>query len=406
MASRRNQSPTKGKQPTNTSYEDEEEQDPQYPDLTSQTEHDDEVLALKAQVQALQTAQVQQAIETKSSLSSMEKMMQQLLSRDNDPDRSHSPLVHVPQPQQEPPAALRPTIEQDAPQLYKKKKSTRLDDPLRFSNGIDEISFEAWRAEMRNKLRQNADHYEEEEDRMGYVFGRTKGDAREHLLTRWDEDCIDRFLSADEMFSFLATIYVNPNKERDARYAYNSLRMKSTQTFAEFQTQFLKLAGTGKVPRESLRIDLYDKLTAQMRDSLAVLIDDLDTYEKLAKRCLTLDSEQKRNATRAASAKKYEKLANTTLTYAPVTKKEPASTTTPVPRLSYTPVARQATITPEIKRSTAPSLPTDYTLNPPITCYNCGKPGHVRYECPDKPATSLKDIEEDETEYESGKEYA
>ena len=125
-------------------------------------------------------------------------------------------------------------IEQDAPQLYKKKKSTRLDDSLRFSNSIDEISFKAWWAEIRNKLRQNADHYESEEDCMGYVFGRTKGDAREHLLTQWDKDCINRFLSADEMFSFLATIYVNPHKERDARYVYNSLRIKSTQTFTEF----------------------------------------------------------------------------------------------------------------------------------------------------------------------------
>ena len=79
-----------------------------------------------------------------------------------------------------------------------------------------------------------------------------------------------------------------------------------------------------------------------MRDSLAVLIDDLDTYEKLAKRCLTLDSEQKRNATRAASAKKYKKPAITTLTYTPAIKKEPAfiTTPTPAPCLSYIPVAR------------------------------------------------------------------
>ena len=135
----------------NTSYEDEEEHDPQYPVPTSPTEHDDEVLMLKAQVQALQNAQVKQAIETKNYFSNMEKVMQQLLSRDDDRGRSRSPSVHVPRPQPEPPAPLRPTIEQDAPQLYK-KKSTRLDDPLRFSNSIDEISFEAWRAEMRNKL--------------------------------------------------------------------------------------------------------------------------------------------------------------------------------------------------------------------------------------------------------------
>ena len=109
--------------------------------------------------------------------------MQQLLLRDDNRSWSRSPLVYVPWPQPEPPITLRPTIEQDAPQLYKKKKSTRLDDPLCFSNNINEISFEAWRAEMRNKLRQNTDYYKSKEDHIGYVFGRTKGDAREHLLT-------------------------------------------------------------------------------------------------------------------------------------------------------------------------------------------------------------------------------
>ena len=81
----------------------------------------------------------------------MEKMMQQLLSRDDDRSWSRSPLVHVSQPQPEPPITLRPIIEQDAPQLYK-KKSIRLDDPLYFLNSINEISFEAWQAEMHNKL--------------------------------------------------------------------------------------------------------------------------------------------------------------------------------------------------------------------------------------------------------------
>ena len=108
MAYPRNQSPTKGKQPTNTSYEDEEEQ---HPDLTPQTERDDEVLMLKAQVQALQNAQVKQAIETKNYFSNMEKMMQQLLSRDDNRSRSRSPSVHIPQPL----APLRPMIKQDAP---------------------------------------------------------------------------------------------------------------------------------------------------------------------------------------------------------------------------------------------------------------------------------------------------
>ena len=50
------------------------------------------------------------------------------------------------------------------------------------------------------------------------------------------------------MLEYLASIYVNPNAVRDARHDYNSLTMKPGQSFSEFQTQFLHLAGQAQVP--------------------------------------------------------------------------------------------------------------------------------------------------------------
>ena len=38
------------------------------------------------------------------------------------------------------------------------------------------------------------------------------------------------------MLDYLASIYVNLNAIRDARYNYNSLIMKLSQSFMEFQT--------------------------------------------------------------------------------------------------------------------------------------------------------------------------
>jgi hypothetical protein len=96
------------------------------------------------------------------------------------------------------------------------------------------------------------------------------------------------------MIRHLAAIYINLNKVRDAQYDYNRLMMKPNQPFTEFQTQFLHLAGEGQVPLENYRLDLYDKLTIRLQEKIAVTLDDLPTYNRLAARCLSLDSKLKR----------------------------------------------------------------------------------------------------------------
>ena len=110
----------------------------------------------------------------------------------------------------------------------------------------------------------NADHYEDEEAKMLYLFNRTTGDAQKHLRPRYDDESPVRFTCAQEMILHLAAIYVNPNRVRDAKYDYNRLTMRTGQTFTEFQTQFLHLAGEAQIPAESLQLDLFDRLTIQL----------------------------------------------------------------------------------------------------------------------------------------------
>ena len=71
---------------------------------------------------------------------------------------------------------------------------------------------------------------------MLYLFNRTSGDVQKHLEPRYDEDSQTRFISVKEILNYLASIYVNPNAVRDARHDYNSLAMKQSQSFTEFQT--------------------------------------------------------------------------------------------------------------------------------------------------------------------------
>jgi hypothetical protein len=166
------------------------------------------------------------------------------------------------------------------------------------THGLDPLRVPMGNPDPLDALRANADHFLTDEDKMFYVFGRTTRDVQKHLLSRFDEDSPTRFTTVAEMIQHLASIYVNPNKVRDARYSYSKLVMRTGQPFAEFQTTFLHLAGEGQVPADSLRLDLYDKLTTPLQERLAVMLEDLDTYAKLAARCLSLDTELKRIATR------------------------------------------------------------------------------------------------------------
>ena len=87
------------------------------------------------------------------------------------------------------------------------------------------------------------------------------------------------------MVQHLATIYANPNKVCDAKYDYNCLMMRTGQTFTEFQTQFLHLAGEAQIPMESLCLDLYDKLNTPLQEKLAVNLRTLDTFAELSASC-------------------------------------------------------------------------------------------------------------------------
>jgi Zinc knuckle len=284
-----------------------------------------------------------------------------------------------------------PSIERDTPSMESTatsrsndtKYSKKRPDPPVFTDGVDP-TFESWRIQIQAKLRANADHYPTEEDKMEYVFSRTGGDAQKHLLPRFNEDSPVRFTSAKEMLQHLASIYVNPNKVRDAQYEYRRLQMTTGQTFSTFQTTFLHLAGEGQIPRESYRLDLFDKLPAYLQKMLLPVLDDLETYEKLAARCLTLDTGLKRID--EMNQKKRPRADNKPTVSAPP---PTAAGTAKAPSDSPIPKAN-----PPPNRHSRHSTPADAT----VTCFNCHKPGHFASSCPEPRRTDFKVIEEEEEE--------
>jgi hypothetical protein len=363
---------------------------------------DDEVLTLKAQVISLQQVQVEQAVkaqQTQASLSNIEKLLFQMNERDQSRGRSRSRSIHasrdMPLPTTEPTENRVRTHDSPASNASQSHNySKKLPDPVPLSNGADP-AFESWRIQIKGKLRANADHFSTEEDKMFYVFGRTTGDAQKHLLSRFDEDSPVRFVTVTDMIQHLASVYVNPNKVRDARYSYGKLVMRTSQSFAEFQTTFLHLAGEGQVPADSLRLDLYDKLTTPLQERLAVMLEDLDTYAKLAARCLSLDTELKRITARIDRQKQFK-------VDKPNTEPTLGSTAAPSLLLPNRNPTTSSTPTPEARRLYTPAL----TVTKPATCFNCQQTGHLSKDCTEpRRKTDLKDIE-DEEGVESGKDDA
>jgi Zinc knuckle len=362
--------------------------------LGSEIEDNDDTMDVRDQIRALAANQNADRLEAKNTQETLQEILESLAALRNSPastSRSPSRPVH--------------STECDTPgstdTITKHSKSVKLPDPQPLSDGIDP-TFENWRIQIRGKLRVNHDHFPSEEAKMLYLFGRTTGDAQKHLQAKFEDDSPVRFTSVNEMLQHLAAIYVNPNKVRDARYDYGRLMMRSNQSFAEFQTQFLHLAGEGQVPLENYRLDLYDKLTVRLQEKIAVTLDDLPTHERLAARCLSLDSELRRIDARTDRQKKSRSDRK------PVIAPTGAGTgklaeRTPTPKVGATALWRAS---PDRLRATPQ---TSIRRNTPIdpataTCFNCGKDGHFASSCPEpKDIGDIEEMEEEEASNESGK---
>ena len=195
------------------------------------------------------------------------------------------------------------------------------------------------------------------------------------------------------MLDCLASIYVNPNAVRDAKHDYNSLTMKQGQPFSEFQTQFLHLAGQAQVPRESWRIDLYDRVTTTLQRGIAPNLRLLPTYEELAADLASLDAELRRIAVREERQRRFRERQPARTLVTAGTEPAPATVATPRPTATaHSPFVRSKSETPR----TEPRRPAP--TNAVFTCFNCDKPGHVAKDCSEPRRGDLKEIEEEPDE--------
>jgi hypothetical protein len=281
------------------------------------------------------------------------------------------------------------TASQRSTPLYEgteKSFTVKLKDPEPLTDGSSP-SFENWRIQIEDKFLINSRMFDSEQAKMAYIFNRTADIAQKHLAPRYRKG-LEPFTTATEMVTYLAEILENPFEAQDARIDFRKLTMREDESFSDFYTHFLHLAGMGKIPTVDLQPDLYDKLTPALQQSVLPFLDTLLTSKALAHKCLLVDKNLRRLQLRRNQLRTTRLTTRSVTTSPPV--RQPATT------LTSTPVVRTTSPSPAPKVYGPTRESTPVRKDPEDACYRCKKSGHFARDClePPRPRIDVKELAE------------
>ena len=246
------------------------------------------------------------------------------------------------------------------------RRTAKQTDPPMLSDGVDP-TFEGWKIKMKNKLRENSDHFQTEESKVGYMYGRTEGAAARHLEPGMEND---KFSTPVDVYNFLESIYSDPDRELNARDEYRLLIMGKL-TFSDFITEFRQLANRAKIHESNWKDDLFAKITFDMQHSLMPMRSMIKTFDDLVRQCRLLDIgmrhlNERRNRGNRRGRGGHQQGGSSRPPNPPLAQTASSSTPSRLPNTPHLTVEERDKYLKENR------------------CFRCGKIGHQSRMCPDK----------------------
>jgi hypothetical protein len=243
---------------------------------------------------------------------------------------------------------------------------------------------------VQGKLRALANQYSTLESRILYVKSMCEGDSADHLMARMRDDSPDPYLDADEMFEHLDTIYLDANREINAKADFRVLMQKNMR-FQTFLSKFNLLAMDAKKARSEWKEELYHKLSGNMKRAMIKEANDpAISYAEFVSQCTMVANRLEQIAREEKSVAKEAKDSEDLKDNKDAKLKGQgggrggSQGATRAPRVELTDQERKDCEENEL-------------------CFDCKQPGHIARFCPlrKKAATEVKNVEATEPVAES-----
>ena len=247
--------------------------------------------------------------------------------------------------------------------------------------GTDEVEYEDWEIQVRDRFEVNYDHFLSESAKIVFMCNSIGGEALGHVRPRREKGTSDPYTTPQDVFDHLASIYGEVDRAGKARREYRNTYQGSSGRFAAFKSNMLRLAGILKYHNDQVRDDICDQMAPRLKDALIVnpqirhsasMKETFDWLQKLDNDQLA-DAERKKNAL-ARRPQRKETAATTTKTSKDVTKE------TKYHPNSY---KRDAATTDRLAMERLLGL-----------CHNCHQAGHISAMCSDKKSTNVNSMED------------
>ena len=255
------------------------------------------------------------------------------------------------------------------------RRTVKLPDPPILTDG-KEPKFDDWMAQMKGKLNANADHYSSNLLQVAYVQSRLGGRTARHAAPRFQEDSVNQYQTADEVFKHLKSIFFDLNYCMTARRQLRYLQMESHQKYHDFLAEFMHLAGESQLHLEDYKEELFDKLTDKLWNLTTWDYHASRTFNEFSTACSQAAYTLQINAEKSKAWNKSYKPAGTAPAAEPCDKHTTRTAAPAASKASRLDDKQRAELMQEGK------------------CFYCKKTGYITPYCPHKKALEIKTLKE------------